>query len=220
MRAPRRVVCWSWTCGSRCSGTNSRCTISRSRTSSAARLPCRGAGALEPPAARADCAQSLHCDRGGNRPDLRRLGTAAGLNRRRALDQGLRCGHPIAGAVPQRGLGGDGQGRIQRFRPIRAASRARDHGIRVATEQRYDASHAASNQGARHQDPLDDFGNGYSSLSYLRSFPFDKIKIDRSFINELANGEDSLAIARAVARARQEPWHRHDCRRRQDQCAA
>ena len=67
---------------------------------------------------------------------------------------------------------------------------------------------------------LDDFGNGYSSLSYLRSFPFDKIKIDRSFINELANGEDSLAIARAVARARQEPWHRHDCRRRQDQCAA
>ena len=46
---------------------------------------------------------------------------------------------------------------------------------------------------------LDDFGNGYSSLSYLRSFRFDKIKIDRSFINELANGEDSLAIVRAVA---------------------
>jgi EAL domain-containing protein (putative c-di-GMP-specific phosphodiesterase class I) len=46
---------------------------------------------------------------------------------------------------------------------------------------------------------MDDFGTGYSSLSYLRSFPFDKIKIDRCFITGLAAGDDSVAIVLAIA---------------------
>jgi EAL domain-containing protein (putative c-di-GMP-specific phosphodiesterase class I) len=45
---------------------------------------------------------------------------------------------------------------------------------------------------------LDDFGTGYSSLSYLRSFPFDKIKIDRSFIRDVDTNKDSTVIVGAI----------------------
>ncbi|HEY0224051.1 MAG TPA: EAL domain-containing protein, partial [Pseudolabrys sp.] len=45
---------------------------------------------------------------------------------------------------------------------------------------------------------MDDFGTGFSALSYLRRFPFDKLKIDRSFISDLSHNDDALAIVRAV----------------------
>jgi EAL domain-containing protein (putative c-di-GMP-specific phosphodiesterase class I) len=45
---------------------------------------------------------------------------------------------------------------------------------------------------------MDDFGTGYSSLTQLRSFPFDRLKVDRSFIRDLPESAQSLAILRSV----------------------
>ena len=45
---------------------------------------------------------------------------------------------------------------------------------------------------------LDDFGTGYSSLSYLRSFPFDKVKIDKSFVEDLGTSGNGHAVIRAI----------------------
>ena len=46
---------------------------------------------------------------------------------------------------------------------------------------------------------MDDFGTGYSSLSYLRSFAFDRIKIDRSFVHDVDSNPEARAIVRAIA---------------------
>jgi EAL domain-containing protein (putative c-di-GMP-specific phosphodiesterase class I) len=45
---------------------------------------------------------------------------------------------------------------------------------------------------------LDDFGTGFASLNYLRRFPLDRVKLDRSFVQELPQNADHCAIARAV----------------------
>jgi len=65
------------------------------------------------------------------------------------------------------------------------------------TETTLSALHQLRDLGIRIS--MDDFGTGYSSLSNLRLFPFDKIKIDRTFVSGLPEDDNSAAIVRAVA---------------------
>lgn len=71
-------------------------------------------------------------------------------------------------------------------------------GVLLADSQETLATlHALRKLGVRFA--MDDFGTGYSSLSYLRSFPFNKIKIDQSFVQDIFSGTQALSIIRAVA---------------------
>ncbi len=64
------------------------------------------------------------------------------------------------------------------------------------TQETMDMLHAIHRLGVR--IALDDFGTGYSSLGYLRSFPFDKIKIDRSFVMDIMKHDKAVAIIRSI----------------------
>jgi EAL domain-containing protein (putative c-di-GMP-specific phosphodiesterase class I) len=64
------------------------------------------------------------------------------------------------------------------------------------SDQTLETLHALRAMGIRIS--MDDFGTGYSSLSYLRAFPFDKIKIDRSFIEDVGSKDANFEIIKAV----------------------
>ena len=72
-----------------------------------------------------------------------------------------------------------------------------EHTLLQNNESTLETLHALRSMGVR--IAMDDFGTGYSSLSYLRSFPFDKIKIDRSFVKDLSECGDADVIVAAVA---------------------
>lgn len=85
---------------------------------------------------------------------------------------------------------------VSRLKPERLELEITETILLQETDRTLAVLHELRNLGVR--IAMDDFGTGYSSLSYLRKFPFDKLKIDRSFINDLGAAGEANAIVRAV----------------------
>lgn len=102
------------------------------------------------------------------------------------LEDGARLLRAVAAALEATGLPG---ARLEIEITESALARNEGHAAQVL--------HALRALGVRVS--MDDFGNGYSSLSQLRSFPFDKLKLDRSFVANLSESEEAAALVRAIA---------------------
>ena len=109
------------------------------------------------------------------------------------------CGKSFGGAVQEPQAGGSREGRAPHsgLPGNRLEIEITESVLMQNSEHTVETLHELRNLGARVS--LDDFGTGYSSLSYLRSFPFDKIKIDKSFIRDLTEAQGGAAIVRAIA---------------------
>src|ERR671936_587757 len=116
------------------------------------------------------------------------MDAAQGLRRREDVVRGHhRSGQLFAGAVQEADPG---------LLPHRLEVEVTESALMQDNETTLATLHQLRDLGVR--IAMDDFGTGYSSLSYLRSFPFDKIKIDRSFVSDLSDKEDAGAIVEAV----------------------
>lgn len=86
--------------------------------------------------------------------------------------------------------------RVSGLSPRRLELEITESVVMDATDATYATLHQLRKMGVR--IALDDFGTGYSSLSYLSSFPFDKIKIDRSFVQDLPSRSASVAVVKLI----------------------
>ena len=184
----------------------------------------RGAAALAPSRTRHDLARRIHSDCGRHRPDqsARRMGADDGLRGSRDLARRYQArGQRLAGSVQERHAGAED--RLRRWRPPALPASRLELEITEAVLIRDDEAalailHQLRAIGVR--IALDDFGTGYSSLSYLQRFPFDKIKIDRCFVNDIAEPDGSSGIVQAVVNIAAGAPHDDDRGRRRDATAA
>ena len=100
------------------------------------------------------------------------------------------------------------------LRPSRLELEVTETLLLANNESTLETLHALRSLGV--QIAMDDFGTGYLSLGYLRSFPFDRIKIDQSFVRQMGESSESRAIVKAVRRVGNDIGHDHDGRRRRD----
>lgn len=82
------------------------------------------------------------------------------------------------------------------FPPHRLTVEITENALIVDADKAHQAIESLKNQGV--QLALDDFGTGYASIQHLRMLPFDKIKIDRSFVDSLSEDAEALRIVRAI----------------------
>ena len=160
----------------------------------------RGIDALDPPRPRRGAAECIHPDLRGNWTDRLdgRLAARRGVPRGHDMAGGDACrGERLAAAAPARRLPRHCAWRAGAIRPRSAPSRAGGDGRHPDPRHQGDVNGPGrtARDGVRR---VGRFGTGYSSLGYLRKFRFDKIKIDRSFVQNLGSDPNAEAIVRAV----------------------